>query len=632
MIKNTFSARDIFKDIRNFLVGRFLGATRDEFFLEEIVKLIFCKFTIDCNTAEISDIELFELYQEVFHSVVESHSDIYPAADTKIELDEVCVKYIDDKFNELDFNNLNRDLIGDAYEIFIGETIKGQAAQFFTPQNAANTLVEMIQPSPSDKILDLTCGAGSFLIATLKYWLDHQEKAELGHLFGVDKDEYLVRLCKIHIACMNYNTDGIKCADSLLWDENILGKGADSYDAILTNFPYGAKIRTEPEILSKFSLAYKEKKTKKGEIQKSLVTSTPPQIVFTEQCIKLTKPNGWIGLVVPESLLCGKKYSETAKYILDTCYVRAVVGMPEALFKVSGKGGTHTKTCLLVLQKRPDIAPYENYNIFMAEAKWCGHDSRGREIPKDDLIQIVQNYKDYKGGKELQPGSLGFVIKSQDIKNNVLAPRTYLDSENIINTPDNKYYLVTIKQLVDEGVLSITTGNEVGKLAYGTGDIPFVRTSDISNWAIKSDPKHLVSQELYDSLSAKQDVREGDILMVKDGSYLIGTCAMVTKYDTRIIFQSHLYKIRVRENNQYGLNRYYLLGALSSEFLKKQITANTYSCDIIDSLGNRLNDLVIPIPKNAEKLKQITTEICESIELNMRAKELAKHTCEKIGI
>ena len=36
-----FSAKNTFEDIRNFLAGRFMGATRDEFFLEEIIKLIF---------------------------------------------------------------------------------------------------------------------------------------------------------------------------------------------------------------------------------------------------------------------------------------------------------------------------------------------------------------------------------------------------------------------------------------------------------------------------------------------------------------------------------------------------------------------------------------------------------------
>ena len=53
---------------------------------------------------------------------------------------------------------------------------------------------------------------------------------------------------------------------------------------------------------------------------------------------------------------------------------QAVVTMPESLFKTSGKGGTHTKVCVLILQEQ---TPGKAYGIFMAEAKWCGHDSRG---------------------------------------------------------------------------------------------------------------------------------------------------------------------------------------------------------------------------------------------------------------
>ena len=60
--------------------------------------------------------------------------------------------------------------------------------------------------------------------------------------------------------------------------------------------------------------------------------------------------------------------------------------MPEDFFKTSGKGGTHTKACLVVLQKRDvRIAKRSDDIIFMAEAKWCGHDSRGKEIEFDDL-------------------------------------------------------------------------------------------------------------------------------------------------------------------------------------------------------------------------------------------------------
>ncbi|MBQ6106412.1 MAG: N-6 DNA methylase [Lachnospiraceae bacterium] len=629
----TLSAKNAFDEIRNFLAGRFMGATRDEFFLEEIIKLVFCKYSLNGeNTSQLSEISLSSLYRKTFKSVLLTHSDIYEGDNCEIELDPVSIKFVDDKLNSIDLNNLGRDIIGDAYEIFIGDAIKGQSGQFFTPQNAAEALVEMIQPQGDCKVLDLTCGAGGFLVATANYW-SRNSIDNAGLLYGVDKDNYLTRLAKIHLTCMNYDSKNIRCADSLVWDENLLGRRDEAYDIILTNPPFGVNIQAGTnKTLERFKLAYKYKKGKSGklEITEKLNESVPPQVVFIEQCVSLVKKNGYIGIVVPESMISNKKYSYVVDYLFETCEIKAVIGMPDELFKTSGKGGTHTKTCLLVLMKK-EKPENSNYSIFFAEAKWCGHDSRGRSIPKDDIPTIIENYNKYINNRDLVPSNLGFVFKRNDIQNSVLAPRAYVHTvTGTEHRLEDSHTLVTIGQLIDEGVLSVSTGNEVGKLAYGTGSIPFVRTSDISNWEIKSDPKHLVSEVIYNDLAAKQDVRSGDILMVKDGSYLIGTCAMITEYDTKIVYQSHLYKIRVTQDNSYGLNNYYLLAALSSNYVRQQILANTYSQDIINSLGDRLKDLIIPISKKTSKIDYIASMVKESILESIKARELSKRVRSEV--
>ncbi len=621
-----FSAKDTFLDIRNFLAGRFLGSTRDEFFLNETIKLIFCKHKLkSIKTKNIDDIELANLYRKTFKTVLELHRDIYDSISDEIELDPISIKYIDNKLNEIDLFNLERDIIGDAYEIFIGDTIKGQSGQFFTPQNAAEALVKMVNPDPHGKIIDPACGAGGFLVATIKYWNNINATFARENLYGIDKDEYLIQLAKIHLACMEQITHKIKCTDSLVWDEMVLGRCDSQYDVILTNPPFGANIQAGTDkTLSKFELAYKYKKTKEGNLVKTEIInkSVAPQVVFMEQCINLVKPGGFIGIVVPESMISNKKYSYVAEYVLRNCYLRAIVGMPDELFKTSGKGGTHTKTCLLVLEKKSS-EDNTDYSIFMAEAKWCGHDSRGKEIPKDDLPSIVETYLKYRNGERPKNNALGFVINKSQLINNVLAPRAY-----IFGIQNNKeleeHNLISIGQLIDENIIEVATGNEVGKLVYGTGNIPFIRTSDISNWEIKSDPKHLLSEYIYNSLAKKQDVQEGDILMVKDGSYLIGTCAMITKYDTKIVYQSHLYKIRVSENNRYNLDRFYLLAVLSSDYIKQQIIAKTFSQDIINSLGDRLKELIIPIAKDPKRIRYISDMVKKSINERIEARELAK--------
>lgn len=623
----TFSAKDTFIDIRNFLAGRFLGATRDEFFLDEIIKLIFCKHELRTeNTTVIEDVDLASLYRKTFQTVLELHEDIYQDGTYEIELDPVSIKYIDAKLNELDLFNLERDIIGDAYEIFMGDAIKGQSGQFFTPQNAADALVKMIAPSPKSRVIDPACGAGGFLVATMKYWNKQNAKFSKDNLYGVDKDGYLTRLAKIHLACIGQVTNTIQCSDSLVWDEAVLGERDSQYDVVLTNPPFGVNIKTgTTETLSKFDLAYKHRKTKEGFATKTfnINESVAPQVVFIEQCINLVKKGGVIGIVVPESMISNKKYSYVVEYILRACYIRAIIGMPDELFKISGKGGTHTKTCLLVLEKKKKEDD-KDYNIFMAEAKWCGHDSRGREIPKDDIPYILRTYFKFKNSEGFKNSNLGFLINRSQITNNVLAPRSYVFGIQNDEELRETHTMISIGQLIDEKVLEVTTGNEVGKLAYGTGNIPFIRTSDISNWEIKSEPKHLLSEEIYESLAGKQDVQEGDILMVKDGSYLIGTCAMITKYDTRMVYQSHLYKIRVAEDNIYNLDRYYLLAVLSSEYVRQQIFAKTFSQDIINSLGDRLKELIIPIAKDSNHVKHIAGMVKKTINERIAARELAR--------
>ena len=48
--------------------------------------------------------------------------------------------------------------------------------------------------------------------------------------------------------------------------------------------------------------------------------------------------------------------------------------------------------------------------------------------------------------------------------------------------------MCTLGQLEEERVIGIRKGHEVGGAAYGTGGIPFVRTSDLSNFEIRTDP------------------------------------------------------------------------------------------------------------------------------------------------
>ena len=176
--------------------------------------------------------------------------------------------------------------------------------------------------------------------------------------------------------------------------------------------------------------------------------------------------------------------------------------------------------------------------------------------------------------------------------------------------------------LISDGVIKISTGDEVGKLAYGTGPIPFIRTSDIANWEIKLDPKHGVSIEIYEGLRKSQDVQAGDILMVRDGTYLVGTCAIVSEADTAIVYQSHIYKIRSEDYDKMNPNL--LLAVLSSPIVREQIYAKRFTQDIIDTLGARVRELQLPIPKDEAKKQEIIDSVTQALKMKAKARSLAR--------
>ena len=246
-----------------------------------------------------------------------------------------------------------------------------------------------------------------------------------------------------------------------------------------------------------------------------------------------------------------------------------------------------------------------------------------RESQKMTCRRSLINSVIFGQDRRLFPAVFGYAVPLKNIKNNILAPRFHDPSAaNLINNLCGTHTLYKISDLVADGILSLSTGDEVGKLAYGSGTIPFVRTSDISGWEIKVDPKHLVDRETYLKFARKRDVREGDILMVRDGTYLIGTCAFVSQYDTEIVYQSHIYKIRVNPNNLF--DNYLLLAVLSSQPVVAQIKSMSFTQDIIDTLGDRIYDIILPIPNSLERRKEISSMVKKVIEDRVEARELAR--------
>jgi hypothetical protein len=218
-------------------------------------------------------------------------------------------------------------------------------------------------------------------------------------------------------------------------------------------------------------------------------------------------------------------------------------------------------------------------------------------------------------------GNEGFVRNTSTIQVPIFIPKYYdpliaADLDCLAKSRE----IVLLGELVESCTIEWDTGIEIGKMAYGTGPIPFIRTSDISNWELKGDPKQNVSKEIYEE--NRQDVQAEDVFVVRDGTYLVGTSCILTQHDIRILYCGGIYKLRVRDKKK--LDPYLLLALLNSPIVRRQMRAKQFTRDIIDTLGKRVFEVALPIPKNAETRKQIADETRRVIETRVRLRNRAK--------
>lgn len=215
---------------------------------------------------------------------------------------------------------------------------------------------------------------------------------------------------------------------------------------------------------------------------------------------------------------------------------------------------------------------------------------------------------------------LGFGTRRSALRGRVYLPRYYNpEIDDRLAQLEATHDLVSVGRLINDGHVKAATGDEIGKMAYGTGTIPFVRTSDIANWEIKADAKQGVSEEIYDRYARKQDVRPGDLLMVRDGTYLIGVACMVTEAEGRMLYQSHILKFRVADTSP--ISAALLLALFSSPIVRRQIKAKQFTADIIDSLGNRYTELMLPVPKDQVTKDRVHQEVMDVVGTRIAMRE-----------
>ncbi|MFN5513806.1 MAG: restriction endonuclease subunit M [Cyanobacteriota bacterium] len=404
-LKPATNLKSVFKAIRNYLAANAVGITRDEVFAQQLINLIFCKI-YDERFTKKNDIvsfraginedssDVLERINELFAHVKKQYADVISISDS-ILLDDHCLTYVVGELQLYCLSECERDAVAEAFEIFIGPSLKGPQGQFFTPRNVVKMVIDMIDPGPNDKIIDPACGSGGFLVEALRHvWrkVDEQgqslgwpekeidsekQKIAIRNFWGIDKDDFLSKVAKAYMAILGDGRGGVFCDNSLErrenWKtqtrENIVFEG---FDVVITNPPFGKKLAIDQEeLLKTFNLGKVWKRNDAGEfVGNGLQDKQPPQLLFIERCLDLLRPGGKLGIVLLESIFGMPKYRYVVDYITRNATILAIVTLPEDLFQPH----THAKTCVVIMEK---TVKKKAHKIFMCDVKWCGHDSRG---------------------------------------------------------------------------------------------------------------------------------------------------------------------------------------------------------------------------------------------------------------
>jgi type I restriction enzyme M protein len=418
-----------FRRCHNYIAGT-EGKQKPEAFWE-LLKLIFCKIEDErskkldfyvtaserasATTAASAKARIQKLFND---KVLTKYGAIFPPADTVIDLRPTVVAFVVSQLQGYSLLASPVDVKGVAYEEIVGSNLRGDRGEFFTPRNACRMAVTMLNPQPSERLIDPACGTGGFLITAMNHALNHidrdertnwidptrgteEERQELyrarnefltQHVCGIDLNPALVRAAKMNMVMNNDGSGGLFQANSLAnprtWSpEAAASVKLGSFDAIVTNPPFGANILIDDdEILDQYDLARRWERGENGSWQmdeKALQKNQPPEILFIERCVQLAKPStGRIAMVIPNGILNNPALGYVRAWMLLNTQVLAVVDMARELFQP--KNDTQTSMVFMRRLSADERAAAASgnleYPIFMASTEYIGQDKRGNTI------------------------------------------------------------------------------------------------------------------------------------------------------------------------------------------------------------------------------------------------------------
>ncbi len=673
-LKPASNLKLIFRRLLNTLYSN-TNISRREKLGNEMIRLIFCKiwderyertslpkFRIgfEENPKEVNK-RVKELFEEVKAELVD---DGVFDKNEEIKLDDKSVAYVVGELEHFSLLKTDKDVVGDAFEVFAESKLVGEKGEFFTPREVVKTAIKIVDPQPEQSIVDPACGSGGFLIYALEHIWEAMEtskkykgiasldliKKEVAqkYLYGIDKEIDLVKIAKAYMAIIGDGRSGVVQQNTLHTAEDFEGKARElfvdeddnfrKFDVVLTNPPFGNKIKVLADDSRHFDLGHVWKREGNTWKQTDEAKDTEPQVLFIERCLNILKTGGKLAIILPETYF----HAPNARYVLD--YMRkgnniiAVVDLAHNTFRPYN----NAKTVLLVLQKGVP----QQQKIIMAVTEEIGHDHNGKPVYRynkeshefseelwDDTL-IVRDELDDPTNKD---NKNVFIVDVDDIKNDVYVPRYYWNrriEELRKEAEESNLEFVQVKDLIDEGIIADFSGHGSPEGRYkGQGEIPYIRVADIVNWEIYRNPTSSVPEHVYKTIKGNGvNLQEKDVLFVRRGSYRIGSVALLSKFDTHVLLTREIQVFRVlSEENKYDIDSFYLLYLFSHQLTQKQLYNKVMIDTTLPNIGRRWEELYLPVQKDKNERNNIKQKIKEAFMKKWEAQEQIMSIQEKFG-
>ncbi len=305
------------------------------------------------------------------------------------------------------------DTKGDLYEYLLSKlTTAGINGQFRTPRHIIRLMVELMQPQPTDRICDPSCGTAGFLVEAYDYLLrEHTSEAgkhvelvagekhitysgdllvQEGHRAHVDSDmfhAYDFDATMLRIASMNLVMHGVGEPDvhyqdtlSQSFEERHPMGSKGAFDLVLANPPFKGSL-DEQDVAPDLLRVVKTKKT---------------ELLFIALILRMLKVGGRSATIVPDGVLFGssKAHVQLRQHLIENNQLEAVISLPSGVFKPYAG----VSTAIIIFAKGG-----KTENVFFYDVQSDGFtlDDKRAQIGdgKGDLLDVLSKYREWCGGK-----------------------------------------------------------------------------------------------------------------------------------------------------------------------------------------------------------------------------------------